>query len=1661
MSNLPVDRRINPNSSQDELSVDVLKNSLLVLTRGSRILVVLNSMSSHKLSQRAKNAFHFKQASALLKMATRHTATADKGSGKQDEGDLSQETQSKGESSTAISLLDNPARAGLAITSVVTFTESEQQGVAPSVVVEEPVELVDGKEPEQVELRPKALPKKKADGHTVRKYQSGRKTKNAKYTKGADALNAQLKDMAARVAGARDANRELTVSDGDKSIRPPKLSGGVGGGGGLPPHKDPENLPPSGPDDPLMAFDNDAKVWRQYKQLKAIPWLLLAGAHEYIIDTGRYRYLDGPHKQVYDLPPVDFTDKWFRPKGHQYTAAVYETGQADPMQHQWEMLHYIQEAAEAAIPYAASTKSDLDVRQLVGHVKNALNRRDASWPNADQTILRYLTTPHFADRVVAYEAQRLNVADRLVEAKLYREAASLLATRQQAQTALRIIQESWWRRTLRMFWWENKPALCVSGGVAAASLMSLGMAALHAPAAAVTTVAVTTGIAVSASLAAIDGADEKVMSMVKSFERGTAAVKYASAIRIPPVCSGPCTGPSFQPMDLFDEQMIDEMEQDRFFNTYQYKVSFKRGQQHDACMDKPPYQPYGSIIEGAAITVPKGCHHDIANGFRTRYLWLRDKDQLSSDNFYKLVDVAGRGLRWIKREIKKKRGFWKLFTYEEMLGDLPPARAKMFEEALNDINWERDPSMGAFTKIEGYQGKHPDYEFKPRIIILRTVALMKKTMAALYSFSKFMGKVMSVDSTFWWTSGATPDEVGQIAFEMMSSTGFCAETDASNFDGSLHPFWREFERQLLTWFSDTMCFPSDIVVQFVNHSSYFRSVITAYKGIKVIVNFCRHSGDYITSVMNTVINAVLTREVCRILGADPDDQLKAVGMGDDNFWTIRLLKMGLTEMIPIVKQFYHDVGMKIKMKIVTSLDELEYCSGAFYHTPYGYRWGVKPFRVLAKLGQNLHRHPPKSHKRLLLGTAIGMLGIAQHVPLVGDLLQLIIKSGQHLGLKPIEDKSLRDHWRVWDSQGVDYDVITEMKFLTRYGFTVEDYALMKTTLYAAFDRPDALLLFPVVFHGALWYQGWCVDADYSQIDWEPPLHYDFDERHDIKPIVDSRGLDLSYIPVWEIVVAPFVEEKLKLVWSPFAALIGIYEAWRDKIWWKIPLHVGFYLLSLIHPLLGWAAHAAFNITVWLLTLKYDGSAPTENVLTRRFASIAGGIFIPMHNCLPARVERIMCNFVAQRCNLTLERKNINIGPKQRSKGQKKKAHKNPKPMGKKGSLGRSLLQAAGGAVGSLFGPVGTRAADVGANWLSDVLGMGDYELKENSLMNAQSGVPTFQTSKHSVRIRHREYLGDITGSTGFSNRAYTINPGVETSFPWLSNVAYAFQQYRFHGLLYEFVSTSADALNSVNTALGTVVMSTQYNAANPVFLSKQEMEQYEFSCSSPPSKSLIHPVECDPNETPIPHLYVRTGALAANQDIKMYDLGLFQIATVGMQAAANIGELWITYDVEFFKPRIQPGGAYPGQYTIIANGPYVANANVLGSIQTAPQGNLGITITSTTTGWDTITFPSYITAGRFKIDIGWDGGGSAVIAYNNPVLTNCTLTSVYGLGGLTLFNVPTSGTVFRCMQSFYVTINGYSATGSTILISSAMTLPASPSTVTISVIALPLSGAWV
>lgn len=318
------------------------------------------------------------------------------------------------------------------------------------------------------------------------------------------------------------------------------------------------------------------------------------------------------------------------------------------------------------------------------------------------------------------------------------------------------------------------------------------------------------------------------------------------------------------------------------------------------------------------------------------------------------------------------------------------------------------------------------------------------------------------------------------------------------------------------------------------------------------------------------------------------------------------------------------------------------------------------------------------------------------------------------------------------------------------------------------------------------------------------------------------------------------------------------------------------------------------------------------------------------------------------------------------------------------------------------------------NAIAKIFGWGAYSVKSNTLWDGTLArqVPHMQSNMENITFRHREYIGDISSSIAFESKVFQVNPGLDDTFPYLAAIARNFQQYKFKGLIFEFKSTSASALNSTNTALGTVALAMQYQSDCANFVSKNQLLNEMWSVDGKPSENVILPVECDPSMTSIPLLYTRSGAQPTNSDLKMYDLGKVTVATVGSQAAAVIGELWVSYEVELQKPQLYAGlaiGSESAHYSLVPTNaaPLASSAKYMDYI--------GCTITN-----NVITFPTSA-QGKYLIVYNCSTIGAAAVLTKPGITTsNCNVDYDFNLHATQLVTAPEDGVTTRQFTIFFV-----------------------------------------
>jgi len=181
----------------------------------------------------------------------------------------------------------------------------------------------------------------------------------------------------------------------------------------------------------------------------------------------------------------------------------------------------------------------------------------------------------------------------------------------------------------------------------------------------------------------------------------------------------------------------------------------------------------------------------------------------------------------------------------------------------------------------------------------------------------------------------------------------------------------------------------------------------------------------------------------------------------------------------------------------------------------------------------------------------------------------------------------------------------------------------------------------------------------------------------------------------------------------------------------------------------------------------------------------------------------------------------------------------------------------------------------------------------------------------------------------------------------------------------KFVSSSADAVGSTNTALGTVLINTNYDILAPAFASQLEMEGYgggKLVDEACPDKNQIH--WCEPNgvkggvsggwryNLSSSATSSATVPYPASSSAHDYDIGFLQVASAGAQAASVAGRLYMCYEVDLANPLIVPAplaGSVAHFSSLVGT---TAN-NLAGmTLQT------GSTLTGVTVAGNAITFPA-------------------------------------------------------------------------------------------------------
>ena len=244
-----------------------------------------------------------------------------------------------------------------------------------------------------------------------------------------------------------------------------------------------------------------------------------------------------------------------------------------------------------------------------------------------------------------------------------------------------------------------------------------------------------------------------------------------------------------------------------------------------------------------------------------------------------------------------------------------------------------------------------------------------------------------------------------------------------------------------------------------------------------------------------------------------------------------------------------------------------------------------------------------------------------------------------------------------------------------------------------------------------------------------------------------------------------------------------------------------------------------------------------------------------------------------------------------------------------------------------------------AQGISSMMGRGMYTPKSHGvndlIMGGASSVPTMTTvgdETGALIVTHTERVADIIAPADdkFHVQSYTINAGLEETFPWLHQIASSYEEYEVLQCVFQYKGHEIVGIQDTLDLQGQVIAATKYNVKSKSFTDRHEMQAYPHATSCSLNGTLQAGVEADPKKIASgdTHRYVRTGGLLVDEDRSDYDHARFELALNNTPTDLfnkEVGQLYCYYTIKLSKPRLFGGrgraiSSY-SQFAVTANYP--------------------------------------------------------------------------------------------------------------------------------------------
>lgn len=260
----------------------------------------------------------------------------------------------------------------------------------------------------------------------------------------------------------------------------------------------------------------------------------------------------------------------------------------------------------------------------------------------------------------------------------------------------------------------------------------------------------------------------------------------------------------------------------------------------------------------------------------------------------------------------------------------------------------------------------------------------------------------------------------------------CAENDVGQYDGSLRRGAMALEKLLFGRFR----LPRHVFELVTRKRRGGRNRgPDGFGSVSYSLVYRRLSGDSWTSVMNSMINAAIHEYL------DASHSIWMIVLGDDN--ALVGPASAVHTVAAAVRAFGPLHGLDFKFVVRTSPDDLEFCSGVFWHSTAGRLWGPKPGRVISKTFFSVRQYNPVEAAAWVRGVCMSMRNDVQHIPVLRVFVARLLALTHGLRAMAVD----REH-RIHAPAAAQPVEATWSQAARRYGCGVSDLVELEDWLSA-------------------------------------------------------------------------------------------------------------------------------------------------------------------------------------------------------------------------------------------------------------------------------------------------------------------------------------------------------------------------------------------------------------------------------------------------------------------------------------------------------------------------------------------------------------------------------------------------------------------------------------